>query len=184
MKLGIVSDTHGCAATWQKIFAEYFSDADIILHAGDVLYHGPRNSIPAEYNPKKLIEALNNSPVPLVISAGNCDAEVDSMVLDIPIQAPYAYLVYDKLRIIVNHGHKLLEEEKLTLAKQFKADIFVTGHTHIPVLERKDNIIFINPGSPAMSKQDNKHGTIAMITDSTIELIDIQTGLIIKALTM
>lgn len=183
MKLGIVSDTHGCAATWHKIFTEYFSDAEVILHAGDVLYHGPRNSIPAEYNPKELIAALNECPVPLVVAAGNCDAEVDTMVLDMPIQAPYAYLVYHNLRIIINHGHKLTEEAKLNLAKQFKADIFVTGHTHLPVLEKIDNIIFINPGSPGMSKQADKHGTIVRMIDNTIELIDIETGQVLKALT-
>jgi putative phosphoesterase len=184
MKIGIVSDTHGCAATWQKIFTEYFSDAEVILHAGDVLYHGPRNSIPGEYNPKALAAALNECRVPIVAAAGNCDAEVDSMVLDIPIQAPYAYLVYHNLRIIVNHGHKLTEEDKLKLAKRYKADIFITGHTHLPDLEKKDNTIFINPGSPGMSKAANKHGTIVMMTDNNIELIDIETGQVLKALTL
>lgn len=184
MKLGIVSDTHGCAKTWRKIFAAYFSDADVIIHAGDVLYHGPRNDIPLEYNPKDLAAALNECPIPLVVSKGNCDAEVDSMVLEIPIQAPYAYLVYHNLRIIVNHGHNLSDVDKLNLAQKYKADIFITGHTHIPVLEKKDNTVFINPGSPGMSKQADKHGTIAQLTDNKIELIDIETGQVIKNITI
>lgn len=184
MKIGIVSDTHGCLATWQKIFTKYFSDATVILHAGDVLYHGPRNSIPSEYNPGELAKALNECPVPILTAAGNCDAEVDSMVLDFPIEAPYVYFVYQNVRIIVIHGHTLSGEDKLNLAKKFKADIFITGHTHLPVLEKIDNTIFINPGSPGMSKQADKHGTIAVMKDNTIELIDIETDQVLKALTI
>ena len=70
MKIGIVSDTHGCVHTWRRVFS-FLQDADLILHAGDVLYHGPRNTIPAEYQPAELVKELNSCPVPLVFAAGN-----------------------------------------------------------------------------------------------------------------
>lgn len=176
MKVGIISDTHGCLETWQKVFNQYFIDADIIIHAGDVLYHGPRNTIPAEYNPKQLAEVLNNCPIPILTACGNCDAEVDGMVLKFPIQSPYSYLMLNGLRIIVTHGHNLTEETKQAMAKRFKANIFITGHTHIGVMEKKEGIIYLNPGSPAMTKRPDGCGTIAWINDNRVEILDIATG--------
>lgn len=176
MKLGIISDTHGCLQTWEKIFDRYLSDADLIIHAGDVLYHGPRNAIPAEYNPKLLAESLNGCPIPLIIAAGNCDAEVDSMVLNMPIQSPYAYVIADGLRILVNHGHKLNDQEKLAVATGYKINLFISGHTHIAALSTQNGITFLNPGSPCMSKGKNGHGTIALLKDLQLTVLDIETG--------
>ena len=175
MKIGVVSDTHGCLDNWNKIFSKYFYDVDLIIHAGDVLYHGPRNTIPSEYNPKELAEVLNKINIPMLIACGNCDAEVDTMVLDIPLQSPYINAYINGLTIIATHGHNLNNVSRLFQAKSLNADIFITGHTHIPELTRKDNIIFLNPGAPGMSKTENKHGTIALITDTSIEVIDIVT---------
>ncbi|MBP2635633.1 MAG: yfcE 2 [Firmicutes bacterium] len=176
MKIGIISDTHGCLDTWNKVFATYFHDADLIIHAGDVLYHGPRNVIPAEYNPKQLAEVLNNCPVPIVTACGNCDAEVDGMVLNLPIQSPYTYLLLNGLRVVVTHGHNLTEEAKQELAQRLKADIFITGHTHIAVLEKHNNTIYVNPGSPGMTKRPDGKNTIAWINDNKVEIIEIVTG--------
>ena len=78
MKIGIISDTHGHEDAWQKAFDKHFKDADLILHAGDVLYHGPRNPMKADYNPAGLAEKINHSPIPVVIARGNCDASVDA----------------------------------------------------------------------------------------------------------
>ncbi|WP_371370939.1 phosphodiesterase [Sporomusa aerivorans] len=176
MKVGIISDTHGCLETWQKVFDKYFADADLIIHAGDVLYHGPRNTIPAEYNPKQLAEVLNLCPVPLLTVCGNCDSEVDSMVLKLPIQSPYTYLLLNGLRIAVTHGHNLTEETRVDMARRLQADIFITGHTHVAELEKKDGIIFLNPGSPGMTKRPDGRGTIAWINDNRIEILDIAPG--------
>ncbi len=176
MKVGIISDTHGCLETWQTVFEKYFSDAELIIHAGDVLYHGPRNAIPAEYNPRQLAEVLNNCPVPIVTVCGNCDSEVDGMVLKLPIQSPYTYVMLNKLRIAVTHGHNLTEQSKLAMAQHFHADIFITGHTHIAVMEKQENILFLNPGSPGMTKRPDGRGTIAWIIDNKIEILDIATG--------
>ena len=181
MKIGIISDTHGCLETWNKVFASYFHDADLIIHAGDVLYHGPRNVIPSEYNPKQLAEVLNTCPVPMVTACGNCDAEVDGMVLNLPIQSPYTYLMLNGLRIVVTHGHNLTEEKKQEFAQRLKADIFITGHTHIAVLEKRENTIYVNPGSPGMTKRPDGKGTIAWINDNKVEILEIATGQPIQA---
>ncbi|SMC55857.1 phosphodiesterase [Sporomusa malonica] len=176
MKVGIISDTHGCLETWQTVFNRYFQDADLIIHAGDVLYHGPRNAIPSEYNPKQLAESLNNCPVPIVTACGNCDSEVDGMVLKLPIQSPYTYLLLNGLKIVVTHGHNLTEETRQDLAKRLKADIFITGHTHIAVMEKIDGIIYLNPGSPGMTKRPDGRSTIAWINENKVEILDIVTG--------
>ncbi|BBB93045.1 MAG TPA: phosphodiesterase [Methylomusa anaerophila] len=173
MKVGIISDTHGCCETWQKVFSKYFHDVDLIIHAGDVLYHGPRNTIPPEYDPKQLAEIINNCPVPIVTACGNCDAAVDQMVLKIPIQSPYAYIVLNNIRIVVTHGHELTDTAKSELAKQFKADLFITGHSHLPALTKADDIVYLNPGSPGMSKRSDGHGTIALLTKNIVQVLDI-----------
>jgi len=176
MKIGIVSDTHGCLDTWKQIFAGYFSDADLIIHAGDLLYHGPRNAIPTDYNPKELAEEFNNSPVPIIAAAGNCDSEVDQMVINFPIEAPYAHVYLDGLRIIANHGHLLTDTTRIETAKNYHASLFITGHTHIAELFRDGETLFLNPGSPGMSKRADKKGTIALLENSTVRIIDIITG--------
>ena len=84
MKIGIISDTHGCHERFSLAFDKYFKDADMIIHAGDVLYHGPRNPMLSDYNPAKLAEKLNACSMPVVICRGNCDSEVDTLVLDMP----------------------------------------------------------------------------------------------------
>ena len=184
MNVGIISDTHGCASTWEKVYHQYFKGCELIIHAGDILYHGPRNDIPREYNPKQLAEVLNVCEIPIVVAQGNCDSQVDGMVLTMPIQSPYAYVMIEGLSIVVNHGHELTEDTKREMAEKFKAKIFITGHTHVPVLEKYNGIIYLNPGSPAMSKSSNQHGTIARLRDGVIEVIDIVTGQVVMSETI
>lgn len=181
MNIGIISDTHGCAKTWETIYEKYFTQCDFIIHAGDILYHGPRNDIPAEYNPKQLANVLNNCPIPIIAACGNCDAEVDSMVLTMPIQSPYAYMVVDGLHIIATHGHNLTEDAKKEMAIKFKANLFITGHTHVAVLEKNNNIVYLNPGSPAMSKRADGLGTFARLTGDTIEVLDAASGQVLMS---
>ncbi|CUH94228.1 hypothetical protein P22_0294 [Propionispora sp. 2/2-37] len=181
MKIGVISDTHGCSATWEKIYDQYLYDADFIIHAGDVLYHGPRNPVLPEYNPSRLAEALNACPVPFIVAAGNCDSEVDSMVLDIPVQSPYSYAIVNDLRILVTHGQNQTEEKLFALAQQVKADLIITGHTHIAALKQQNGVTHLNPGSPVsgLSKQVDQHGTLAIVTNRKISVIDIDAGKII-----
>ena len=176
MKIGVISDTHGCRDTWHHVMEKFFSDVDMILHAGDILYHGPRNTIPAEYQPKEMAEDLNGCPVPIIAVRGNCDAEVDDMVLDFPVLQEYQHLHVGGVRILMNHGHHLDDDAKVAAAKQAGANIVITGHTHVAVLTKKEDILLLNPGSPGMTKRADQRSTIAVIEDRTVTVYDIYSG--------
>ncbi|MBR2214695.1 MAG: phosphodiesterase [Selenomonadaceae bacterium] len=177
MKIGIISDTHGHEGRWQLAFDKFFHDADLIIHAGDVLYHGPRNPMLADYNPAKLAEHINSSPVPVVIAKGNCDSEVDAMVLDTPVEAPYAYVWADGLKIVVTHGHTVESDaEKDAMARHLKADVFISGHVHTNVLEKRGETVFVNPGSPSLSKREDKRATVAVLAGKKIAIYDLDSG--------
>jgi putative phosphoesterase len=175
MKIAVISDTHGCVHTWRHVYQRFFADADAIIHAGDILYHGPRNTIPAEYNPQELIGELNACPIPLFFAQGNCDAEVDGMVLNDPI-VKSCFLVMDGVRILVRHGHDLSKEEITHINKRYHLDILITGHTHIAEVVRDGQTICLNPGSPAMSKRADGQGTFAMITKESVGLYEVENG--------
>ena len=185
MKIGIISDTHGHEGAWQTAFDKAFHDADMILHAGDVLYHGPRNPMKADYNPAGLVGKINNCPVPVIIAKGNCDSSVDASCLELPVQAPYAYVVYEGLRIIVTHGDSVMtDEEKDKMAAHLKADLFISGHIHTTVLEKRGQTVFLNPGSAALSKREDGRNTYAVLEDRTIRIFDIDTDEILMQYTM
>lgn len=184
MKIGIISDTHGHEGAWQTAFDKQFHDADMILHAGDVLYHGPRNPMKADYNPAGLVEKINNCPVPVIIAKGNCDSSVDASCLELPIEAPYAYAVAEGLRIIVTHGDAVMTDaEKDKLAAHLKADLFISGHIHTTVLEKRGNTVFLNPGSAALSKREDKRNTFAVLDKKTISIYDIDTDEVLATYT-
>ncbi len=183
MKAGIISDTHGHEKRWALAYEKFFKDADIILHAGDVLYHGPRNPMLEDYNPAGLAERINASSVPVIIAKGNCDSEVDAMVLEGPVQTPYAYVMLEGFRIVVTHGHTVeSDEEKDAMARHLKADLFISGHIHTNVLEKRGDTIFLNPGSPALSKREDKRSTVAILTDEKIEIVDIDSDEVLMSL--
>lgn len=183
MKVGIISDTHGCVDRFTMAYNKFFKDADMIIHAGDVLYHGPRNPQLADYNPAKLAEKLNSLPMPVIITRGNCDSEVDAMVLNMPVAAPYSYVVLDGLRIVTVHGHYVMsDKEKDEMAAHLKADLFISGHVHVNVLEKRGNTIFLNPGSPALSKRKDGRQTAAVLTDKKIEIFDIDNDEVLLSL--
>ena len=134
---------------------------------------------------KKLAEKLNACSMPVVICRGNCDSEVDTLVLDMPIQAPYTYVVAEGLKIVTTHGHYVeTDEAKDKMAKALKADIFISGHVHINVLEKRGNTVFLNPGSPSLSKREDNRATVAVLEDKTIKIIDIDTDEVIMTLTL
>ena len=183
MKIGIISDTHGHEQAWAKAFDKHFHDADMILHAGDVLYHGPRNPMKEDYNPAGLVQRINECPVPVIIAKGNCDSSVDASCLELPVQAPYAYVVHEGRRIIVTHGDSVMSnEEKDTMAAHLKADVFISGHVHITVLEKRGNTIFLNPGSAALSKREDGRQTAAVLDDEGIRIYDLDTDEVLQEL--
>ncbi|MCL6634967.1 MAG: phosphodiesterase [Peptococcaceae bacterium] len=178
MKIGVISDTHGDAASWRLVMESVFGGADLIIHCGDVLYHGPRNPLVEGYSPQELANLINSCPVPVLFARGNCDADVDQLLLDYPIQAPYAFLQVGQLRIMAHHGDGLERDEMLRLAARYRADLFISGHTHVPVLEDKGQktAILLNPGSPSLPKAGGRP-TVAVLDcrgDSLkIEIINI-----------
>ncbi len=175
MKLGVISDTHGSFSAWEQVMKEYFYDCDLILHAGDILYHGPRNPQPDVYDTKKLAKAINDSAVPLVIASGNCDSSVDQLVLDYPIQQPYAFVQWDNKQILINHGDKLTDADKEKMINLYGLDYLICGHTHIPEIRELGTGLVLNPGSPALPKYKNIK-TAAIIGCDGAYIIDIDSG--------
>ncbi len=187
MRIGVMSDTHGGLDCWEEIMGGVFGDVDLILHAGDIFYHGIRNPLPQGYNTQALAETINGTKTPLLLCRGNCDSEVDQLVIDLPIQAPYLLCQFDRLRILVHHGHLFSEKEVLRLVSRWNVAVCVSGHTHIPRLEEEENAIFLNPGSPALPKEGNPP-TVAIIDmdhatahRANITLHDYQNNNIIKS---
>jgi len=182
VKVGIVSDTHGCVTTWKRALAGPFAGVDLIVHAGDVLYHGPRNPLVPGYDPPQLARIINASPVPILIARGNCDAEVDQLLVDWPIQAPFAFLQVDGVRVMVHHGHTMTEAEMLELARRYRVDLFVYGHTHVAACRREDGITLLNPGSPTLPKDENKTPTVAVLDGRDLTILDINSGSVITTI--
>lgn len=178
MRIGIVSDTHGSLTAFKKAL-EALGPCDFILHAGDILYHGPRNPLPEGYDPRELAQTINRLEIPFIAAAGNCDAPIDQVLIDFPIQAPYALFCTEKLRVLINHGHEKSVEELVDLASRWRMDILVTGHTHVKRLERKNGLLIVNPGSCSLPKDGIP--SAAVMDENGIKLIDILDGNVISA---
>ena len=154
MKLLIASDIHGDLDSLELVLAKFKSEgADKLLLLGDLIYHGPRNDLPATYNPKAVITLLNEHKDVILAVRGNCDTEVDQMVLDFPILADYCYLSLDGLSIFATHGHHHNTETPPALRM---GEILLHGHTHVLKCEEFGNgNYYLNPGSAALPKENN-----------------------------
>ncbi|MBE7044627.1 MAG: phosphodiesterase [Ruminococcaceae bacterium] len=156
MKWLIASDIHGSAFYAQKLVEAIEREgAERVLLLGDLLYHGPRNDLPKDYQPKKVIDLLNAKKEKLLCVRGNCDTEVDQMVLEFPILSDYALICEEGVRIYASHGHKFSPQ---SLPPLVKGDVFLYGHTHIPAYETVGGCVCINPGSVSIPKEDSHHG--------------------------
>ncbi len=159
MKLLIASDIHGDIAAARAI-ADAFktSGADRLLLLGDLLYHGPRNDLPASYAPKEVITLLNSLKGKILCVRGNCDTEVDQMVLEFPVLADYAFVECDGIRMFLTHGHKFGLDNPPPLSHK---EVLLCGHTHVTRLESfGDGNIYINPGSPSIPKESTPRGYV------------------------
>ena len=156
MKFFIASDIHGSAYFCRKMIEAFKAEkADRMLLLGDILYHGPRNDLPQEYAPKEAIALLNSLKDKILCVRGNCDTEVDQMVLEFPIMADYCILPLDKRLIYVTHGHRFNTKTPPPLQK---GDILLHGHTHIPAWEQfGDDNLYLNPGSTSIPKNGSPH---------------------------
>lgn len=152
MKWMIASDFHGSYAYTKKLFECYENEnCDRLLILGDLLYHGPRNDLPLDYAPKKVIELLNTHSSDLVCVQGNCDAYVDQMVLNFPILNVSMIFDCGQNILYACHGH-------LNAPSLKKGDIYLQGHTHVPQCEWIDGILHLNPGSISIPKENSWHG--------------------------
>ncbi len=156
MKWFIASDIHGSAYYCKELIKAFEREqAHKILLLGDILYHGPRNDLPKDYSPKEVITMLNALKNNIVCVRGNCDTEVDQMVLDFPVLADYCIIDLGEQLLYATHGH-IYNEEKLPPLKQ--GDILLCGHTHIPKCTNHGKYIYMNPGSVSIPKEESRHG--------------------------
>ena len=161
MKLLIASDIHGAAGYCRDLLAAWDREgADRLLLLGDLLYHGPRNDLPEGYAPKQVMPLLNGIKDRLLCVRGNCDAEVDQMVLTFPVLADYAVLPVGQRLVYVTHGHVF---NTSNCPKMKKGDILLHGHTHIPAWEvfGTDNL-YLNPGSVSLPKENSPHSYLTL----------------------
>ena len=160
MKWLIASDIHGSAHYCEKLLDAFRAEkADRLLLLGDILYHGPRNNLPAEYDPKSVISMLNSVKDSILCVRGNCDCEVDQMVLDFPIMAEYAIICVGNRMIFATHGHNFNCDK---LPPLHKGDILLHGHTHIPMCKDMGEYIYLNPGSVSIPKENSGHGYMTL----------------------
>ncbi len=153
MKLFVASDIHGSAYYCRKMLDTYKKEgADRMLLLGDILYHGPRNDLPREYAPKEVIAMLNEYKNEIYAVRGNCEAEVDQMVLQFPVMADYCILPLKEKVIYATHGH-IYNENNLPPMKE--GDILLHGHTHVLKAEKREGYILLNPGSVSIPKEGN-----------------------------
>lgn len=175
MKWLIASDIHG-SAYWCERMLELFKreKADVLVLLGDILYHGPRNELPRDYNPKKVIALLNDfangtpceEPHRILCVRGNCDAEVDQMVLGFPIMADYGVIELGGRFVYLSHGHVYGEDNPPKLRR---GDILIQGHTHVQRCVEKDGVLFLNPGSVSIPKGDGYNGCIVFDDEAVAE---------------
>ena len=158
MKFIIASDIHGSAYYCEKLLDAFKKEGgERLVLLGDILYHGPRNDLPRDYAPKKVIEMLNEFKDRLLCVRGNCDTEVDQMVLSFPILADYAVIPAKDKLIYATHGHVY---NNSNLPPMIKGDILLHGHTHIPACETFDTHVYINPGSVSIPKDRSENSYI------------------------
>lgn len=170
MKLMIASDIHG-SAYYCKLLMERFEQEspEKLILLGDILYHGPRNDLPEEYNPKEVANMLNGISDRIFSIRGNCDSEVDQMMLHFPILSDSAIVYANGHEFYLTHGHNYGETNPPPITN---GTILVCGHTHVPKCQEYDGYIYVNPGSVSIPKEDSPHSYI-IIEDNAIIWKDI-----------
>ncbi len=160
MKILVASDIHGSAYYCERLIERFEAEkADRMLLLGDILYHGPRNDLPRDYAPKKVIAMLNPLKDKIFCVRGNCDTEVDQMVLEFPILADYSIIPVGERLVYATHGHRFNPENLPPLSE---GDILFNGHTHIPACEQRDGYIYMNTGSVSIPKENSPHSYVTV----------------------
>ena len=161
----IASDLHGSAYYTEELVDAFRREgADRLLLLGDILYHGPRNALPLGYDPKKVIAMLNPLADKITCVRGNCDAEVDQMVLDFPLMADYQTVTVEDQLLFLTHGH-LYDGQNPPPVQS--GDIVLQGHTHVPLCRHNPGGWWeLNPGSVSIPKEDSPHSYL-LLKDGT-----------------
>ncbi|MFA8433054.1 MAG: phosphodiesterase [Marinifilaceae bacterium] len=178
MKIFFVSDIHGSLTQleiFERILKEEKPDQLVIL--GDVMYHGPRNPLPDGYDPAGVANLLNVYKDRIIAVRGNCDSEVDQMLLDFPIMADSAHLIVEDKRFFLTHGHLFSSEKPPHIQP---GAILVSGHTHVPAAHKEKGIFLFNPGSLALPKNDFPP-SFGIYRERMLQVVDLE-GNIIKEL--
>ena len=182
MKWMIASDLHGSACYCRKMLEAFErEEADRLFLLGDLLYHGPRNDLPREYAPKEVIPLLNGKKEKLLCVRGNCDAEVDQMVLEFPVLADYAVLPVGRRLIYATHGHIYHVKNLPPLAP---GDVLLHGHTHVPAwTEFGQGNLYLNPGSVSIPKENSPHSYMTL-EGNTMQWKELESSAVFHELTL
>lgn len=160
MKWLIASDIHGSAKYCRQLMEHLEAEsADRLLLLGDLLYHGPRNDLPEEYAPKEVAALLASVKERVLCVRGNCEAEVDQMVLPFPVMADYAVLTLGEHLVYATHGHHAGEDSPPPLCQ---GDLLLCGHTHVPKCAQHERFVYLNPGSVSIPKGESCHSYMTL----------------------
>lgn len=181
MKLMFASDIHGSLPATERVLERFAaSGAQWLVILGDVLNHGPRNALPEGYAPAQVAERLNELASRIIAVRGNCDSEVDQMLLHFPMTAPWQQILTENQRLFLTHGH-LFGPQNMPVLNA--GDVLVYGHTHLPVAELREDIYHFNPGSVSIPKggfaasygilDDNVLSVMALNDQSVIAQVEI-----------
>lgn len=166
MKLLIASDIHGSSYYCKRLMQAVETETpDKILLLGDLLYHGPRNDLPRDYAPKEVIGMLSGLNGRVLCVRGNCESEVDQMVLPFPILAEYAWLYIDGISVFATHGHHISPENPPRFDEPF---VLLGGHTHVAGIKSCGGFIYANPGSVSIPKENTERGYLLLQNGSLI----------------
>ena len=177
MKLFIISDIHGSLYYLKKVMEIFEKENyDKLVILGDELYHGPRNPLPKDYSPKEVIEILNKYKDKIIAVRGNCDSEVDQMVLSYPIMSDYSMIYLRNKRVFLTHGHIYNIDNPLPMSE---GDILLYGHFHIPMIEKKDERYFFNPGSISLPKNNSNH-SFALLDETKFQIKDLDENILME----
>lgn len=178
MKYMFASDIHGSAYYCEKMMKAYEEEkAERLVLLGDLLYHGPRNDLPRDYAPKEVIRMLNDRKREIYAVRGNCEAEVDQMVLEFPVLADYCILSLGGRTMYATHGHVYNQKHLPPLCE---GDILIHGHTHVLKAEEMEGYVLLNPGSVSIPKEGNPP-TYAVLEDGLFSIRDFE-GNVVKEL--
>src|SRR5665647_651813 len=170
MKIFFISDIHGSLFFLKKALEACKEEkAKYIVILGDALYHGPRNPLPCDYNPEAVASLLNEYKDKIIAVRGNCDSEVDQILIEYPMMSDYSIMLCNNRRLFLTHGHIYNENNLPNLSEN---DVLVHGHTHIPVAKKQNGIFVLNPGSISLPRE-NIPNSYAVLQDNLFQIKDL-----------